>query len=288
MNPGEQASQAQLSVLYDNLSRYSFFLNRLRGKSPLIMHKILKIPHEFSDLYSGKERYHYLDDLVLREADLPENPRVLDAGCGFGGSIFRWYQRKPGIYHGFTLSEYQQKIAMREARHRGIGKNSLFQIQSYSEPIYLKYHAVIAIESLIHSQNLAAVIRNLSQALLPNGKLVIVDDMATDERVHQTKEYELLTNSWLISDLATGEYYSELLAQSGLKILTHVDLIPQLNFSSDQSLEMRMKLVSLLIRVMPARSMRTFLKTHLGGFALEKLYQIGLMKYQLIVAEKPG
>jgi len=286
MNPGEYESQAQLSVLYDNLSRYSYFLNRLRGKYPLIMHKILKIPDEFSHLYLGKEKYHYLDDLVLREADLPENPRVLDAGCGFGGSIFRWHQRKPGIYHGFTLSKYQQKIALREAQRRGIEQNALFHIQSYSEPIYLKYHSVIAIESLIHSQDLAAVIRNLSQALLPQGKLVIVDDMTLNKSVHQTQEYKLLTNSWLISDLATGEYYSELLSQNGLKITCHLDLTPHLYFSSDQSLQKREKLLSILIRIMPIESIRSFLKTHLGGFALERLYQQGKIKYQMMIAVK--
>jgi hypothetical protein len=90
----------------------------------------------------------------------------------------------------------------------------------------------------------------------------------------------------LISDLATGKNYAELLAQNGLKITFHLDLTPQLYFASEQSLEKRMKILSVLIRIMPIGSIRTFLKTHLGGFALEKLYQGGMMKYQLIVAEK--
>jgi cyclopropane fatty-acyl-phospholipid synthase-like methyltransferase len=227
-----------------------------------------------------------LDDLVLQKANLPENPRVLDAGCGFGGTIFRWYPQREGKYHGFTLSKYQQKIATKEAQRRGISQQCHFYIQSFSDPVNEKYHAVVAIESLIHSQDLPAVIKNLSQGLLPGGKLLIVDDMALDSSAHKTREYACLQNYWLISDLASVKYYSTLLAQNGLKITSNLDLTPQLNFPTNQALEKRIKFLSFLIRIIPIGSLRTFLKTHLGGFALQKLYLNGKLKYQLIVAEK--
>lgn len=286
MSQSDIASESRLSDLYNNLSRYSYLLNRIKGRDSFTMHKMLQIPEEVQHLFPGKEKYHYLDDLVLQEAILPENPRVLDAGCGFGGTIFRWYQQRPGIYHGFTLSRYQQKIARKEARRRGINQQCQFYIQSFSDPVNEKYHAVVAIESLIHSQDLAAVIGNFSQALLPGGKLVIVDDIALDKSARHTKEYELLQNYWLISDLPSGKYYSELLVQNGLKITTRLDLTPQLFFPTNQALEKRMKIISYLSRIVPIGSVRTFLKTHLGGFALQKLYLDGKLKYQLIVAEK--
>ena len=119
MLQSEMDSENRLSELYDNLSRYSYLLNRLKGRNPSTMHKSLRIPEEFQYLYPGKDKSYYLDDLVLKEADLPENPRILDAGCGFGGTIFRWYQQNPGTYHGFTLSKYQQKIANRKVTNTG-------------------------------------------------------------------------------------------------------------------------------------------------------------------------
>lgn len=288
MSQSESASESRLSDLYDNLSRYSYLLNRIKGRDFLKMHKILQIPEESQHLYNERDRTHYLDDLVLIEADLPENPMVLDAGCGFGGTIFRWYSQKPGIYHGFTLSKYQQKIATGEAQRLGISQSCQFYLKSYSEPTDIKYHAVVAIESLIHSQDLAAVIGNFTRSLLPKGKLVIVDDMALDEGIRQTKEFELLRDYWFLSDLPSGSYYTTLLKRSNLKILSRLDLTPQLYFPSEQSLEKRMKRAAALIRITPIGSMRTFLRTHLGGFALQKLYHNGKMKYQLIVAEKQG
>jgi cyclopropane fatty-acyl-phospholipid synthase-like methyltransferase len=247
---------------------------------------MLLIPEEFQHLYKGKEQSHYLDDLVLNEVDLPDNPRVLDAGCGFGGTIFRWYQKKAGEYHGFTLSKYQKKIATREAKRRGISHNCHFYLQSYSESINIKFHAIVAIESLVHSHNLVTDIGNLSRALLPTGKLVIVDDMPLDERVLQTKEYEMLQKYWFLSGLPTGNNYLKLLEQCDLKIISDLDLTPHLHFSPDLSLENRMRRTEFFIRILPIESMRIFLRTHLGGFALQKLYRKGKMNYQLIVAEK--
>ena len=78
------SSENRLSDLYENLSRYSYLLNRIKGKAALTMHKPLQIPAEVQHLYKHKDESNYLDDLVLIETDLPDNPRVLDAGCGFG------------------------------------------------------------------------------------------------------------------------------------------------------------------------------------------------------------
>ncbi|MCK5453689.1 MAG: hypothetical protein KAJ16_04970, partial [Calditrichia bacterium] len=101
-------------------------------------------------------------------------------------------------------------------------------------------------------------------------------------------EFELLRDYWFLSDLPSGNYYTTLLERSNLKILSRLDLTPLLHFPSEQSLQKRMKRAAALIRISPIGSMRTFLRTHLGGFALQKLYHNGKMKYQLIVAEKQG
>ena len=286
MSKPNKSSDARLSELYENLSRYSYLLNRIKGKSPYTMHKPLQIPAEVQHLYMDKDKSHYLDDLVLIEADLPDNPRVLDAGCGFGGSIFRWHHLKPGIYHGMTLSNYQKKIAVKNAHRLGVEASCMFYIQNYLEPINIKYHGIMAVESLIHSLDLDATLANFKQALLLKGKLVIVDDMSRDERVRQEKEYQLLKDYWYLKDLPSEMDYVELLGKNNLKITSNLDLTPQIRFNSDQSLNKRIRKTKFLFRLMPIKSLRIFLKTHLGGFALQKLYNKGLMKYQLIVAER--
>lgn len=286
MSERKSSSDTRLSELYENLSRYSYNINRLKGKSRFTMHKPLQIPAEVQHLYVDKDKSNYLDDLVLIEAGLPENPRVLDAGCGFGGSIFRWNHLRPGIYHGMTLSNYQKSIALREAQRRGVSANCMFYVQNYLEPINIKYHGIIAIESLIHSSDLNATLSNFTQALLLKGKLAIVDDMSRDEQVRHEEDYQLLKDYWYLTDIPSEMDYVELLGKNNLKIISNLDLTPQIRFNSDRLLSQKIRRMKFLLRLMPIKSLRIFLRTHLGGFALQKLYNKGMMKYQLIVAQK--
>ncbi|UCF63572.1 MAG: hypothetical protein JSW33_13555 [bacterium] len=286
MSERKSSSDTRLSELYENLSRYSYNINRLKGKSRFTMHKPLQIPAEVQHLYVDKDKSNYLDDLVLIEAGLPENPRVLDAGCGFGGSIFRWNHLRPGIYHGMTLSNYQKSIALREAQRRGVSANCMFYVQNYLEPINIKYHGIIAIESLIHSSDLNATLSNFTQALLLKGKLAIVDDMSRDEQVRHEEDYQLLKDYWYLTDIPSEMDYVELLGKNNLKIISNLDLTPQIRFNSDRLLSQKIRRTKFLLRLMPIKSLRIFLRTHLGGFALQKLYNKGMMKYQLIVAQK--
>jgi len=276
----------RLSLLYENLSRYTYWINWIKGKSPLTMHKPLQIPTEVQHLYVDKDKSAYLDDLVLIESKLPENPRVLDAGCGFGGSIFRWNYLKPGIYHGMTLSHYQKKIAVKFAQRLGVDTQCMFYVQNYMEPINIKYHGIMAIESLIHSPDLGTTISNFAQALLLKGKLAIIDEMSLDERVREETEYQVLKENWYLKELPTEMDYVQQLSKNNLKIISHLDLTSQIRFYSDHSLKKNIRRTRILLRLMPIKSLRIFLRTHLGGFALQKLYNRGMMKYQLIVAEK--
>ena len=47
-------------------------------------------------------------------------PRVIDAGCGLGGTIFYLHRKLGGEYHGLTVSPTQRAHAEREARRRGV------------------------------------------------------------------------------------------------------------------------------------------------------------------------
>ena len=57
---------------------------------------------------------------VAREHGLPAAPRVLDAGCGFGGTMFHWHRRVGGRHDGLTLSNVQVDVGERHARAQGI------------------------------------------------------------------------------------------------------------------------------------------------------------------------
>src|SRR5918995_5146884 len=95
--------RSRVGELYDWLSRYTRLRNALRLRErdgSLTMHKALRLPADESRAYPARFAALYIDDAALAAAALPPHPRVLDAGCGFGGTIFRWHQRVGGQYDG--------------------------------------------------------------------------------------------------------------------------------------------------------------------------------------------
>ncbi|MCA1820355.1 MAG: class I SAM-dependent methyltransferase, partial [Pseudonocardia sp.] len=214
----------QLPEYYDWLSRYVQLANWLSYRdrfASFTMHKRLGI----DDANSRTAGVEYVNDRMLAVADLQPEPRVLDAGCGFGGTIFHWQPRIGGRYEGITLSRVQLAVAQREARRRGTADICQFRLQSYDGPLGTGFDAVVAIESLIHSPNLDRTLPNLAGALARGGVLLVLDDMAAcDLDCHRPVEAELLRRHWGCARYWTYDDYRNGLDRAGLSLVREEDL----------------------------------------------------------------
>ena len=90
-------------------------------------------------------------------------PRVIDAGCGLGGTTFFLHARLGGQYDSVTLSPSQRARAEREARRRGVSRACRFHLRSYDHDFddLMPDGAdlVVAIESLAHAPDPARTVR---------------------------------------------------------------------------------------------------------------------------------
>ena len=277
-----------VASLYDWLSRFNLLANKVMfggTRVDLTMHKALRIPDEFTSEYRGGGRRLYIVDRALEAAGLPASPAVLDAGCGFGGAIFRWYERISGTYDGLTLSRVQYKVARQEARRRGLDGVCRFHLRSYDEPITSKYDAVISIEALIHSRNFPETVRNLSSALKPGGKLVIVEDILLDES-SDDPDLSVLRRHWGLSEVANDSAYHAAFAANGLHILHDADYSHGFQTSTPENITRLEARYRMIRNLLPFSGPRFVASAFLGGLALERLYQKRLVRYRLIVAQR--
>jgi SAM-dependent methyltransferase len=261
---------AEIGHLYDWLSRYVQLANWIAYRdrfAGFTMHKPL-----------GEGGVQAVNERLLDVADLPANPRVLDAGCGFGGTIFAWHARVGGTYDGLTLSGVQTRVARREAEKRGI--DARFHRRSFDEPIDGRHDAVIAIETLIHAPDLARTIRNLASALAPGGKLLIVDDVAKGDVPRH--DAELLARHWGCPRVYTLDDYRGALA--GLTIDVEEDLTAGVRTRDLETLAKVERKYARLHRLAPLAPARAILGAYLGGIAVERLYAVGAMRYTLLCA----
>jgi len=257
----------QIANLYDWLSRYVQLANWIAYRdryAGFTMHKPI-----------GESGVRTVNERLLAVADLPPNPRILDAGCGFGGTIFAWHERIGGTYDGLTLSGVQARVAAREAKRRGIDAH--FHLRSFDERIEEKYDAIIAIETLIHAPDLARTVRNLASALLPGGKLLVVDDMPDgDVPAYDTA---LLAQYWS-SRAWSIEEFRRAFVDAGLRIDAEEDLTAGVRSRDAATLAKVEQRYRRLYRI-PLAPARAVLSAYIGGVAIERLYATGVMRYRL-------
>ncbi|MDX2222433.1 MAG: class I SAM-dependent methyltransferase, partial [Rhodospirillaceae bacterium] len=217
---------SETGAYYDHLARFldlARWVRRDGGAAHAATHRFLA-GHD--DDVATPDR---LDRLILdaaREAGLQPSPRVLDAGCGLGGTIFRWHDGVGGHYDGLTLSPEQCRRAEAEADRRGIGATCRFHVRDYHHRIAGRYNAVIAIESLAHSPDPTGAIANLAAALDPGGLFLIVDDMPAGS--HDAELLASFKAHWRCPVLPDAAGFRAALSAAGLRVVREIDLTGRL------------------------------------------------------------
>jgi cyclopropane fatty-acyl-phospholipid synthase-like methyltransferase len=269
---------------YDWLSRYVQVANWLSYRdrfASFTMHKRLAPPGDASPT-AGLE---YVNERLLDVAAPAQTARVLDAGCGFGGTVFHWQGRAGGRYDGLTLSRVQLDVARREAHRRGVDDVCRFHLRSYDELLEPEYDVVVAIESLIHSRDLTWTLPNLARGLRPGGVLVVLDDMAeTDLDRARPAEAALLRDHWGCARYPTHADYRDAITRSGLSLVHEEDLSPLVQPRPPDGLDRMEHRFAKLHRTIPVAPVRTIISAYLGGIALERLHGSGDVHYRLLVA----
>ena len=292
----KDVSSDGIAAYYDNLSRFldvARWFGRSGGAPKEATHRFLAAGEAENGTGTSPER---LDLLLLDAAiaeGLPSRPRVLDAGCGLGGTIFRWQERIGGTYHGLTLSPEQVRRASEHAALRGVTQCCRFHLRNYHDPAIHDLgpsDAVIAIESLAHSPDPVAAVSNLAAALGPGGLMMIVDDMPEENTTTSIAEPALAAfkTHWQCPVLLGRSEYQAAINAAGLALRHEEDLTPRLRPRSLMWLRVLIVIFHLLRRLAPTRGLRSAFGAMLGGFYLEALYRKKVMRYRVLVAAKPS
>jgi SAM-dependent methyltransferase len=217
-------------------------------------------------------------------------PRVIDAGCGLGGTTFYLHDRLGGEYHGLTLSPTQRAHAEREAVRRGIAPACRFHLRSYDDDpgsvVAGGADLVVAIESLAHSPDPARSITNLAGALRPGGRLVVVDDMPDDGLAMSDHDFAAFREGWQCPAIARRGVVLGALAEAGLVVAADDDLTPLVRRRDPRELERLTKSNRRWRAWVGWTGAGELIDSLYGGLMLERLYRRGFMQYRLVAAQR--
>ncbi|MBE0651966.1 MAG: methyltransferase domain-containing protein [Bacteroidales bacterium] len=131
--------------------------------------------------------------------------RVLDAGCGVGGTAIYLAKNYRCQAKGITLSKLQISQGKDYIREAGLEGQVRLSLQDYTSTSFTdgSFDLVYAIESICHASEKADVYKEAFRLLKPGGKLVVIDYFSTEkgQRPENRKLLEWWLHLWAVSAL---------------------------------------------------------------------------------------
>ena len=212
-------------------------------------------------------------------SDVRPGLRVLDVGCGHGGTSVYLARRYHCQIEGLTLSPKQVRLAKENARRAGVGRLTRFLVADAETHVFPKgvVDLVWTMESSEHFHDKPHYFRRVAQSLRPGGRLML----AAWTGSMGTPRVSAVANAFLCPSLQTAEDYQRQIEHAGLRIRSSEEITRRVMRTWEICLERSRKLRG-LIRIFP-REVRAFVQ---GISAILEAYCSGDLTYSLIVAEK--
>jgi cyclopropane fatty-acyl-phospholipid synthase-like methyltransferase len=218
--------------------------------------------------------------------------RVLDLGCGVGATVVRIAKATDAHVTGVTISGVQAEIAERRLATEGLAERCRIVCDDFAQlPEEPRYHAMVAIESMVHSPSLADLISSLAERLHPGGRLILCDDWMTDKDPGlpaRERCLEQFRAGWRIGSLHTVSELADMGQRVGLHLRDNLDLTSYLRLGRprDRVIDVVVGATGALPRVRDRLVETPFWANMIGGAALQAGLARRWIEYRLLVLER--
>ncbi|MDQ2790191.1 MAG: SAM-dependent methyltransferase [Pseudonocardiales bacterium] len=158
-----------------------------------------------------------MNRVLADRVQIQPGERVLDAGCGIGGSSLWLAAERKAEVVGITLAAKQVAMARTHADRRGLADRVQFQVADFTATPFpdASFDIVWAVESLCHAPRKAAFYQEAARLLRPGGRVVVADFVRVARPVDPAGETLLSEwlEGWAVPDIDTaGEHLAHLAA----------------------------------------------------------------------------
>ncbi len=186
------------------------------------------IHHGFWDrAASVAEAQRRLIERVAAQAQIPAGSRVLDIGCGTGGSS-RWLADTLDCsVLGITVSPAEVRIATEKAHAAALSTRTQYQVMdaNHLDLLDSSFDAVWVVETSEHLEDKSQFIQTCARVLKPSGVLALSACVAVVEPTdHQSELLAKVCHVLLLPALATLAQYREWIREAGLSAVQVEDV----------------------------------------------------------------
>lgn len=174
-----------------------------------------------------KEALLNTNKFLADQVNIKSSERVLDAGCGVGGSAFWLVKNKDVNVVGITLSEKQLEKAKDLQKRLGLENKTDFSLQDYTKTNFpdSTFDIVWAIESVCHAIDKRDFLKEAYRVLKTGGCLVLADGFIERETNNNSEKSKL--NNFIIGmsldNLAESKNFEKNMIEVGFKNIKNID-----------------------------------------------------------------
>jgi len=224
-------------------------------------------------------------------ANIKSGDKVLDAGCGVGGSIF-WLVKNKGVQAvGITISEKQLAKAKELQKQLGVESDTEFYLQDYTKTNFpdASFDIVWAIESVCHAINKQDFLREAYRLLRTGGRLVI-SDAFLERRPNNKLEKKKLANflkGMTLDNLAESDKFESLVREVGFKNIQNIDKTEAILPTAIKIIRMsRWSWPLSLVTTWLGKTPRLLVDNNRAGIEQMYLFKNRVLTYRVFVGEK--
>lgn len=239
-----------------------------------------------------REALMRINEVLADLITVSSEDKVLDAGCGYGGSAMWLAENFGSEVTGITLSPLQAAKGQRYVAERGLQSKVRILEGDYSNLPFQDetFDVYWALESWVHAENRQRVYAEAMRVLKPNGRIVIAEYTVRENPPLSGSERAYLEpwiTGWAMQPLKTPTELTSELSQVGFSNIKLQDATEHVKPSLK-----RLEILSILnypiaLFVGPLFFRPERLQNYYGSWRQINALKKGLWKYSIVTARKP-
>lgn len=175
-----------------------------------------------------------MNEVMMETAKIKSTDRVLDAGCGVGGSSIFLASKLGCKVTGISLSGRQVEQARSNANKKGVDNLVDFQVMNYSDTDFEdeSFDIVWGCESICYADDKDKFVREAFRLLRLGGRLIVADGFVTKFENNQYPYNRKWLEGWQVNYLESPDRFSGFMETNGFRNIKYRDITKETSHSA--------------------------------------------------------